>query len=108
MMDAEQNESMDMSGVKREEGSGMSGGSMRGWRKFFKSLKKGVRSVNRFVQKVADAPGMDSNIYLQGASKLLNQTNSMMNPPSRDNTIPIAQAVKIEGSGYRGRGMLRM
>ena len=111
MMEADQGEALDVSGVKPETGSGMSAGSMKGWRRFIRGLKKGVRSVNRFVGKVAHMPGMESNPYLQGASQILNSTNNMLSGGPRDSTMPIAQAVKVDGSGrmvYRGSGLLRM
>lgn len=107
MMEADQGEALDVSGVKAEVGSGMYGGSMRGFRRFVRGLKRGLRSVNRFVQKVASAPGLESNPYLQGAASILGSTNNMLNPP-RDTTMPVAQAVKVEGGRMYGRGMLRL
>ena len=107
MMEADQGEALDVSGVKAETGSGMYGGSMRGFRRFVRGLKRGLRSVNRFVQKVASAPGLESNPYLQGAASILGSTNNMLNPP-RDSTMPVAQAVKVDGGRMYGRGMLRL
>lgn len=110
MVEAESTEPLDVSGV--ESGSGLAGGSMKGWRKFYGGLKKGVRSVNRFMQKIADAPGMDSNIYLQGAAKIFDQTNNMLSGPQRpQQQMPVVTATALpkEGSGmYKGRGLLRV
>lgn len=107
MLEADQGEALDVSGVKAESGSGMSAGSMRGWRRFVRGLKRGVRSVNRFIQKTAQTPGLESNPYLQGAAQILGSTNNMLNPP-RDTTMPVAQAVKVDGGRMYGRGMLRL
>lgn len=57
MIEAESSEPLDLSDVKM--GAGMMGGSMKGWRKFYSGLKKAVRSTNRFVQKIAQAPAGD-------------------------------------------------
>ena len=103
MIEAEATEPIDLSGVGK--GSGMMGGSMKGWRKFYGGLKKGVRSVNRFMQKIAQAPGMDSNIYLQGAAKIFDQTNNMMSGPPKPQQLP---APDTAAGLYRGRGLLRM
>lgn len=103
MIEAEATEPLDLSDVKKGSGM-MTGGSVRGWRKFYGGLKKAVRSTNRFVQKLASGPGMDSNIYLQGAAKIMDQTNNMMSGP------PKAQlpAPDVASGMYRGRGLLRM
>ena len=102
MIEAEATEPLDLSDVKK--GAGMMGGSMKGWRKFYGGLKKAVRSTNRFVQKIAQAPGMDSNIYLQGAAKIMDQTNNMMSGPQKQQ-VP---APDTAAGMYRGRGLLRM
>lgn len=111
MVEAESSEPMDMTDVPKGEGL-MSGGSMAGWRKFYRGLKKAVRSVNRFTQKIAQAPGMDSNIYLQGAAKIMDQTNNMLaGPPKPQNQalpMPAMTAPDIASGMYRGRGLLRV
>ena len=88
-------EPLDMGDVKMS-GNGLTGGSMRGWRKFLRWTRRNLNRANDLAQKVATVV---PNPMFQGAAKILNSATGVAND------LEIGK----EGNGYRrGRGLLRM
>lgn len=90
-------EPLDMGDVSMN-GKGLMGGSMKGWRKFLRGVRRNLNKANDFAQKIATVM---PNPMVQGAAKLLNSATDVAND------LKIGQ--EPAGNGYRrGRGLLRM
>lgn len=92
MMQSEQSDPIVGSESPADNAKGFNGGSVAGWRKFKRWVKRHVGKAADVASKVASV--MPMNPYATGVSALLNTGNSILNP--------------VDAAGYRGKGLLRM